>query len=94
MTQDQNLVIIPESKLEEINRNLVSIKELITGKRKQHSREIGGIELAIEVTGLSKGTIYQLVHKNEIPFQKNGKLYFERTKLINWIKSGKKGGES
>lgn len=58
--------------------------------------EIGGIELAQQITGLSKARIYALVSKREIPHKKRGKhLYFKRTELLEWIEKGNrkvKGG--
>lgn len=53
--------------------------------------EIGGIELAIEVTGLAKPTVYGLVSERKIPHSKRGKkLYFSRRELIKWLASGKR----
>ena len=52
-------------------------------------KKIGGIELAVEVTGLAKQTIYSMTSKNTIPyFKRGGKLYFNREKLINWLEEG------
>tara|TARA_B110000902_G_scaffold214517_1_gene246520 strand:- start:159 stop:524 length:366 start_codon:yes stop_codon:yes gene_type:complete len=52
-------------------------------------KKIGKIDLAMEVTGLAKQTIYAKVSKEEIPFiKKNGSLYFSREKLINWLEEG------
>lgn len=48
--------------------------------------QLGGIELAERVTGLSKSTIYGLVSKRQIPHKKRGhRLYFLETELIDWI---------
>lgn len=53
--------------------------------------EIGGVELAMEITGKAKPTIYDLVHKRLIPHSKQGKqLYFSRRELLDWIQSGKR----
>ncbi len=53
--------------------------------------EIGGIELAIEVTRLAKPTIYSLVSTRKIPHSKRGKkLYFSRKELKEWVKEGKR----
>ncbi len=52
--------------------------------------EIGGIDLAIEITGLAKPTIYGLVSERKIPHSKQGKrLYFSRQELTDWLKQGK-----
>ena len=51
------------------------------------SKSLRGIELAEEITGLKRPTIYKLTSKNLIPYYKRGKrLYFDRHKLEEWIK--------
>jgi hypothetical protein len=63
-------------------------------KAKQEEDEIGGIELARQITKLSFKTIYQLTSQRKIPFFKKGKiLYFSRCDLEQWIKSGKQATE-
>jgi excisionase family DNA binding protein len=53
--------------------------------------EIGSIDLAREVTRLSKARIYALVSAREIPHAKRGnKLYFNRTELLNWVAAGQR----
>ncbi len=53
--------------------------------------EIGGIELAVEVTGLARATIYSLCCNRKLPHSKqNKKLYFSRAELSGWIKDGKR----
>lgn len=53
--------------------------------------EIGGINLAIEITGLAKPTIYGLCSKRKIPHLKRGKkLYFSRNELLRWLTAGKR----
>lgn len=37
---------------------------------------------------MTKGSIYGLVHKNAIPYYKKGKLYFLKSQILDWIKSG------
>jgi excisionase family DNA binding protein len=52
---------------------------------------LGGLDLAVEVTGLKKPTLYSLVHRRVIPFFKQGKkLYFKREDLEAWIEDGRK----
>ena len=54
--------------------------------------EVGGIELAREVTRLSKPRIYALVSARGIPHAKRGnKLYFNRAELLDWVATGKRG---
>ncbi|MDJ1468685.1 helix-turn-helix domain-containing protein [Cytophagaceae bacterium DM2B3-1] len=51
---------------------------------------LGGIELAMQITGLAQSTIYNLVSADRIPYMKRGKkLYFSRTDLEAWIMDGK-----
>jgi excisionase family DNA binding protein len=53
--------------------------------------EIGGIDLAVKITGKAKPTIYGLVHDRKIPHSKQGKqLYFSRKELTDWLKAGKR----
>ncbi len=53
--------------------------------------KIGGIELAMHLTGLAKSTIYNLVSEGKIPYMKRGKkIYFSYQELITWLKEGKK----
>ncbi len=61
------------------------------GEPKIKADEIGGIDLAIELTGLAKPTIYGLVSERKIPHSKQGKrLYFSRQELTDWLKQGKR----
>lgn len=42
------------------------------------------------ITGLSKPTLYGYVQRNEIPYHKKGnRLYFFKSEIIDWIKTGK-----
>jgi hypothetical protein len=51
--------------------------------------EIGGLELAQEITRLSKARLYALVSSRGIPHSKRGnKLYFNRTELLAWVADG------
>lgn len=55
-------------------------------EKKDQENEIGGIDLAIELTGLAKPTIYGLASKRKIPHSKRGKkLYFSRKELLDWL---------
>ena len=60
-------------------------------EEKEREDEIGGIELALELTGLAKPTIYSLVSTRKIPHSKRGKkLYFSRRELLEWLTTGKR----
>lgn len=62
-----------------------------TGETVAETDEIGGIDLAIKITGLAKPTIYALVSERKIPHSKQGKrLYFSRQELLEWLKQGKR----
>jgi excisionase family DNA binding protein len=58
--------------------------------------EIGrGAEYASKVTGKAVATIYDLVHKRQIPHSKQGKdLYFSRRELMEWLQSGRRKTQS
>ena len=52
---------------------------------------VGGIELAQEVTRLSKARIYQLVSERAICHSKRGnRLTFNRADLLQWLADGKR----
>ncbi|MDO6604696.1 helix-turn-helix domain-containing protein [Arenibacter palladensis] len=53
------------------------------------------IEEVALLISLSKFTIYGLVHKNKIPYHKQGKrLYFLKSEILEWIKSGKRRSQT
>lgn len=48
------------------------------------------IQEAATFLNLSKSTLYNKANKSELPYMKKGKrLYFSRSELIDYIKSGK-----
>lgn len=50
---------------------------------------VGGIELAMEITRLSKSRVYRLVTDRAIPHKKRGnRLYFSRAELLAWVETG------
>lgn len=54
--------------------------------------QVGGIDLAQEITRLSKPRIYALVSARGIPHSKRGnKLYFDRAELLAWVAAGRRG---
>ncbi len=53
--------------------------------------EVGGIELAMRVTGKAKATLYSMASRRELPHSKRGKhLYFSKNELLRWIADGKR----
>ena len=58
-------------------------------KKETEFKKIGGIDLAVQITGLAKPTIYAMTSKNTIPFLKRGgKLYFKTEDLQRWLEEG------
>lgn len=48
------------------------------------------LDEVVPITGLSKPTLYGYVQRNEIPYHKKGnRLYFFKSEIIEWIKTGK-----
>ncbi|MBG8553462.1 helix-turn-helix domain-containing protein [Hymenobacter guriensis] len=71
--------------------------ELVQQQRAQivPAPEIGGIELAQQITRLSKARLYALVSARTIPHAKRGnKLFFNRTELLLWVAAGQRGTHS
>ncbi|WP_071892294.1 helix-turn-helix domain-containing protein [Hymenobacter sp. PAMC 26628] len=61
------------------------------GSNTENVAHIGGIELAQEITRLSKARLYALVSARRIPHSKRGqRLYFDRAELLAWIQAGKR----
>jgi excisionase family DNA binding protein len=53
--------------------------------------EIGGMELAIQVTGLARRTIWKATHMRTIPHRRvGGRLYFRRSELEAWLDGGRR----
>tara|TARA_R110002033_G_C3895715_1_gene239397 strand:+ start:3954 stop:4295 length:342 start_codon:yes stop_codon:yes gene_type:complete len=48
------------------------------------------LDEVVPITGLTKPTLYGYVQRNEIPYHKKGnRLYFFKSEIIDWIKTGK-----
>lgn len=80
---------------ETINARLANLEalalEALNISRGHHvpAAEVGGIELAQEITRLSKARIYALVSQRGICHSKRGnKLYFNRAELLDWVAIG------
>jgi len=72
---------------------LESIEQLLLHQHEQPSghEELLTISNAAKFLNLSVPTIYSKVCRKEIPVNKRGKrLYFYRSELTEWIKSGRK----
>ena len=87
----KQLIVIEAEDLEKMIKQ--AVKEALAAKSTQEpiteQPDLGGIEIACEVTGLTKSTIYKLKMDGKIPVKKQGKkLYFSRKELTAWINSG------
>lgn len=72
-----------------------ALHDAIKHQKPTNEDEVGGIDLAMKVTGLAKQTIYGLVSNGKIPYYKKGaKLYFKKKELVGWIELGKAKTES
>lgn len=77
--------------VEELNAKMDSIMMFIqSAKPDVKQSDLLTIQEAASFLNLSKHTLYNKVNKNELPYMKKGKrLYFSRSELMNYIKSGK-----
>jgi excisionase family DNA binding protein len=76
-----------------IHEKLDAIKDLLKerSEESQNKEEILNISQAAALLNLSVPTIYGRVCRHQIPVYKQGKrLYFYKSELEDWIKSGKK----
>ncbi|WP_461115088.1 helix-turn-helix domain-containing protein [Spirosoma jeollabukense] len=76
-----------------IDRRLSAIEQVLQELRQQRNPitpdEIGGIELARQVTRLSAARIYTLVSERRLPHKKRGnRLTFRRSELLEWLDEG------
>jgi excisionase family DNA binding protein len=80
-----------DHRLSRIEDLLIELTKHLRGSPSAAADEIGGIELAQEVTRLSKARLYALVAARHIPHAKRGnKLYFTRADLQAWIAAGRR----
>lgn len=69
------------------------VTQALAGATPQKS-DVGGLELAREITRLSESRIYALVSARQIPHSKRGnKLYFNKAELHAWVQAGSRGGK-
>jgi hypothetical protein len=78
---------------EELHAKLDLILEYLqNSKSKQVStdKEWGGVAMACEITGYKPQTIYTKAGQKQIPhLKRDGRLWFKRSDLIEWIETGK-----
>jgi len=85
------IIITTEEHLSQIVETAVgnAIKNI---SRKPEISEFGGLELAMEITGLCKPTLYSMTSLNQIPHMKiSSKLRFNRTDLLKWMAEKNQG---
>lgn len=87
----ENPFSILERRLNRLEALLIEVKDAQL-MPSHDAPEVGGIELAQQVTRLSKPRIYALVSARGIPHAKRGnKLYFTKAELLAWVNAGKRG---
>lgn len=93
---NHNRINAIENRLSAIEKVLGEIREKVDTSNPVPS-ENGGIEIAEDVTKLSRARIYTLVSERKIPHAKRGnRLHFNRTNLQNWVAQGarqERGGQ-
>ena len=79
-----------EERLSRIEILLLNIN-VQAGKADNQTDELLTISKAAELLSLTTPTLYGLVHKKAIPYSKKSKrLYFSKSELLDWIKSGRR----
>jgi predicted DNA-binding transcriptional regulator AlpA len=76
-----------------IDERLENFLTKLQNTNKPKPDRIGGMGLAVEITGLKPSTIYSKVHNLEIPFSKpqgTKQLIFRESELLDWIAKGRK----
>lgn len=76
----------------EVKKYLKELKAFLENKEKQQPKtdDPKNIDEISNFTGYTKPTIYGYCQKNEIPYhKKNGRLFFFKSEIIDWIKEGK-----
>ncbi|MGM0651151.1 MAG: helix-turn-helix domain-containing protein [Bacteroidota bacterium] len=86
---------LPEM-VRQLNKNVDDLKTLITdkafGKTGSDDKELLTIQEAAEFLSLTVPTMYSKTSRGELPgvCKRNGRLYFDKQVLIDWIKSGRR----
>jgi excisionase family DNA binding protein len=77
--------------VQELNSKIDNITMLLeSAKPAEKKNDLLNIQEAANFLNLSKSTLYNKVNKRELPVMKQGKrLYFSKTELVDYIKSGK-----
>ncbi|MBU2921491.1 helix-turn-helix domain-containing protein [Winogradskyella psychrotolerans] len=76
----------------EVKKDVKKLIALILNKAKPQTENNTPLNIndVANLTGYTKPTIYSYCQKNEIPYhKKNGRLFFFKPEIIDWIKQGK-----
>ncbi|AUC82259.1 helix-turn-helix domain-containing protein [Lacinutrix sp. Bg11-31] len=75
----------------EVKKDLKELKALIEkAETKSLTDDPQTIDEIVKLSGYTKPTLYGYCQKNTIPHhKKNGRLFFFKSEIIDWIKEGK-----
>lgn len=75
----------------EVKKDLKELKALIEkAEAKPQTDDPLTIDEVVKISGYTKPTLYGYCQKNTIPHhKKNGRLFFFKSEIIDWIKQGK-----
>ncbi len=81
-----------EQRLNKLEMILTNLGELVISSANKNNDPTNNnlikIDEAVEITGYKRGYIYELVHRNVIPFIKRGRsVRFDREELENWMRA-------
>lgn len=80
------------SKLDKLEKEILEIKQT---RSETSGNNIMDIEEVSKYLYRSKNSIYKLAEKAQIPYtKKSGKLYFDKSDINNWLKSGSRQTKS
>jgi len=85
IAHDKPLYSLTVGEYTQLTKDLLS--SFKPNKKEEETDEIGGIDLAMRITGLAKQTIYDKTAKHLIPHSKIGgkKIIFRKSQLLQWI---------
>ena len=79
-----------DKRLSNIENLLLDIKHEPQHKSQPEPDNPLNIKEVVKLTGYTKPTLYGYCQRNEIPYHKKGnRLYFFKSEIIDWIKTGK-----
>jgi hypothetical protein len=85
-----NPIVFLAEKLDRLTQEVSALRKALQTKE-QPSEDIGGLDLAVGITGLARRSIYKACCKRTIPHLKvGGRLYFKRSELVAWIDQGRR----